>query len=1095
MVRQAGRFRSPLWLVAALSALALLRPPLAAEVVLNEVLASNLSVNFDDEGDAEDWVELLNLGGAEVDLEGHFLSDDPVLLEKWQFPQVSIPAGGRLLVWLSGKNRFVPPPSALSGSANVAFEASLVRDGDEWRYLLGDPGSIGPPAGWSGPGFDDSDWPLGRAGFGYGDGDDATVIPAGSGVVFIRRRFSVPDPRALANLVLEVDYDDGFIAYLNGVRVAAANGPAGEPSFASLSTGSREAGSAELFDLTTQLALLAPGENVLAIVGLNTNLESSDLTLRPRLGSVPNVLHANFKVERAGEFLGLSGPDGALLDSVVLPPQTQDHSYGRSPDGTGAWFYFLSPTPSSANVSRPYDVPLADSIAFSPTPGVYASGGIPVRLSAGNFELTRIHYTTDGSTPTPASPLYSGSIEVASSTCFRAAGFIDGERATRVVSGSYFLNVGLSLPILSITIDPADFTQVQTDNAASGRGSEREGFFEFIEQGRRVVATGFGLRLHGGAGRNGDFNTKKAYKAYFRSAYGARKLEYPIIPETPVVEFDKLVLRSGFNDCFRTNGRAAYIRDELIRDLHEDMGALVSHGSWCVLFVNGRIRGLYNIVERMDEEFFASYLDEKDWDVIKTGNDVLAGTNESWQSLRNFAVSNDLAGDVPYQQFSKLLDLENFTSYMIVNMWAQNHDWPHNNWYAARPRADGGRWIFLSWDAEFGIGLIPAGYSSDTFEFVFTRSGYQKEIFERALANRAYRGYFIRELDRHLNGALRPDRVRARILDLRRRVEADMPVEAGLFGRTVNHWLANVAEMDQFATNRNAAFWSFVRNSSRFAFEAPTAPRLDAVAPSRIVNTGGVMVTLSGARFEADTEVAFDGIPAAVELRSAGSLLATLPFDAALSGPVAITVTNPRTLESDEAADLLEVLPPVPALEALAPAEGSSSGGDAVRIRGRYFLEGLEVRFGDRPAAGVRIIGAGASDGSIEEIEALSPPGEGTVLVSVVNHRPARLPSVEALAFRYRGAAFLRGDANGDGLVDLSDAVSVLGYLFIGDEDLPCLVAADANGSRGIDLSDAVAILEFLFQGGGPPPAPYPDCGERGAEEPLSCEQPGPCRA
>ncbi|MCH9014633.1 MAG: CotH kinase family protein, partial [Gemmatimonadetes bacterium] len=118
----------------------------------------------------------------------------------------------------------------------------------------------------------------------------------------------------------------------------------------------------------------------------------------------------------------------------------------------------------------------------------------------------------------------------------------------------------------------------------------------------------------GGAGRGGGFETKKAYKVYFRGTYGDKKLNYPIIPETEVDVFDKLVLRSGFNDSYRTSSRSNYLRDELIRDLHDDMGALAGHGSWCVLFVNMKFRGLYNIVERMDEEFASSYFEDEDWD-------------------------------------------------------------------------------------------------------------------------------------------------------------------------------------------------------------------------------------------------------------------------------------------------------------------------------------------------------------------------------------------------------------------------------------------------------------------------------------------------
>ncbi len=67
---------------------------------------------------------------------------------------------------------------------------------------------------------------------------------------------------------------------------------------------------------------------------------------------------------------------------------------------------------------------------------------------------------------------------------------------------------------------------------------------------------------------------------------------------------------------------------------------------------------------------------------------------------------------------------------------------------------------------------------------------------------------------------------------------------------------------------------------------------------------------------------------------------------------------------------------------------------------------------------------------------------------------------------------FHRGDSNTDGTVDISDAVAVLGYLFLGGSPLRCLEAANANDDTYIDLSDGIYILNFLFTGGPVPPSP-----------------------
>src|SRR5690606_6744953 len=77
----------------------------AQGVVINEVLASNNEVNVDEDGDANDWVELFNTSGVAVNLNGYGLSDDSGQPLKWVFPNVTIPANGYLLVWCSDKDR------------------------------------------------------------------------------------------------------------------------------------------------------------------------------------------------------------------------------------------------------------------------------------------------------------------------------------------------------------------------------------------------------------------------------------------------------------------------------------------------------------------------------------------------------------------------------------------------------------------------------------------------------------------------------------------------------------------------------------------------------------------------------------------------------------------------------------------------------------------------------------------------------------------------------------------------------------------------------------------------------------------------------
>lgn len=174
-------------------------------------------------------------------------------------------------------------------SASAATVLS-VPAGAEWRYFKG---ITAPPADWPAKGFNDAAWPVGPSGFGYGDGDDATVLTDmryNYVSLYVRHTFSVTDPGAISKLTLSVDYDDGFVAYLNGVEVARGNVSGNPPAYDIGANSDREASGGDtspqplaVFDISNWIALLVPGANLLAVQGHNVKLSSSDFSLIPTL--------------------------------------------------------------------------------------------------------------------------------------------------------------------------------------------------------------------------------------------------------------------------------------------------------------------------------------------------------------------------------------------------------------------------------------------------------------------------------------------------------------------------------------------------------------------------------------------------------------------------------------------------------------------------------------------------------------------------------------------------------------------------------------------------------------------------------------------
>src|SRR6267378_3112097 len=102
----------------------------------------------------------------------------------------------------------------------VAQESTLVRVSDPWRYFKGTNAPSTPPTAWRQMNFEDSAWPTATGAFVIGQLDEEnsllTDMPSRYLSVFFRRKFAVSDLASVKWLLLRIDYDDGFVAYLNG---------------------------------------------------------------------------------------------------------------------------------------------------------------------------------------------------------------------------------------------------------------------------------------------------------------------------------------------------------------------------------------------------------------------------------------------------------------------------------------------------------------------------------------------------------------------------------------------------------------------------------------------------------------------------------------------------------------------------------------------------------------------------------------------------------------------------------------------------------------------------------------------------------------
>ncbi len=225
-------------------------------------------------------------------------------------------------------------------------EVSLLTENDACTATVPD-SQTATGTDWTALDFDDSAWPFsGLLGVGYDTNsnylpyfgvDVRSSMRNNSESCYIRVPFTIKGGLDLADisaLKLRMRYDDGFVAYLNGVKIAEDNAP-GFPEWDSGATGNRRDSLAEdyqEFIVDLGLEALVPGENVLAIHGLNNGSGSSDFLIQPKLSAV---------LERGANH----PPTVSLTANTLAVPVGQDIVFtasGSDPDGDTlayAWDY------------------------------------------------------------------------------------------------------------------------------------------------------------------------------------------------------------------------------------------------------------------------------------------------------------------------------------------------------------------------------------------------------------------------------------------------------------------------------------------------------------------------------------------------------------------------------------------------------------------------------------------------------------------------------------------------------------------------------------------------------------------------------------
>ncbi len=408
-------------------------------------------------------------------------------------------------------------------------------------------------------------------------------------------------------------------------------------------------------------------------------------------------LHANFKLDAAGEQIGLIDSDGVtVIDSIIFDEQKIDISYGRYPDAGDEWLFFSFPSPKAENISVFQGV--VSGVEVSHERGFYDT---PFSLTlASETDGAIIYYTIDGTEPYEFNSQitrgmrYTTPVTISGTTCLRAVATKPGFKPSDIITQTYIfpgdvirqsplgqrpgptwpsgsvngqvfdygmdpdvvndphysaqmIDALLAIPSFSLVTNLENLFDrskgIYVNASQEGRSWERPVSVELLNPyGSEGFQIDAGIRIRGGFSRTGS-NPKHSFRLFFRSEYGQSKLKFPLFGDEGVDEFDNLDLRTAQNYAWslassNPGQKNTFIREVFCRDIQREMGQPYTRSRYYHLYINGQYWGLYQSQERSEASYAESYFggSKEDYDVIKADNyqtSYTDGTMDDWNAL------------------------------------------------------------------------------------------------------------------------------------------------------------------------------------------------------------------------------------------------------------------------------------------------------------------------------------------------------------------------------------------------------------------------------------------------------------------------------
>jgi hypothetical protein len=373
----------------------------------------------------------------------------------------------------------------------------------------------------------------------------------------------------------------------------------------------------------------------------------------------------------------------------------------------------------------------------------------------------------------------------------------------------------VTLPAFSLTTDPENLWSEEKGIYIPGKHASKKYPYkganywqdwgipvdiDYIENGKSVYREAAELKIFGGETRT---LPQRSFGITAKGIYGNKTFDYPFFPEKAFSEYNSFVLRNGGQDFAKT-----HMLDGLVSTLIQETAIDYQAYRPVVVFLNSKYWGLYDLREKIDDDFLAANhgVKKKDIDLLEANALEKEGSNKDYLALIDFIKNHDLQDDQNYLQAAEQIDIENFIDYVITELYIANTDWPSHNirfWHA---KGSYHKWRWIVYDSDLSF----ENYQENTVERMLKFKGkgdgslYISFLFREFMKNQQFRTEFMNLVDYHLTHTFQSDRVIETINTLSKSIEPEMPNHLKKWGGTMADWKQNVNKLVIFAEQRPA---------------------------------------------------------------------------------------------------------------------------------------------------------------------------------------------------------------------------------------------------------------------------------------------------